>query len=67
MRQRRKWSHAIDASEPSAIAPGRDATERLASVWRAGYADPGLIDALEDAADAPLDRFIALIPDLDLD
>jgi hypothetical protein len=44
----------------------RAATERLAKVWRAGYADPSDIDALEAAADAPLDRFIALIPHFDL-
>jgi Sensors of blue-light using FAD len=44
----------------------RAATERLASTWRAGYADPGDIDVLEDATDAPLDRFIALIPNFDL-
>lgn len=44
----------------------RAATERLASMWRAGYADPSDIDAIEDATDAPLDRFIALIPNFDL-
>ena len=44
----------------------RAAAERLATVWRAGYAEPADLDALEQAGDASLACFLALLPNFDL-
>ncbi len=43
----------------------RSAAERLASTWRAGYADAAELDSLQ-GGDASLVQFLALIPEFDL-
>lgn len=44
----------------------RAAADRLSLTWRAGYAEPADLDALEQSGDAALACFLALAPNFDL-